>query len=112
LSEPTAHARTARQFLYYKLPEAIGTAIAALGDLDALVFTSSNLTQAMPFIEKICSGLELLHIQYDSTQENIRNGMHKLSSEASSIQVFGLQYDRWNILAEAVRLAQAPDATN
>lgn len=109
LADETDQTINARQLLYHKLLEAIGSAIAALGGLDALVFTSSDLVQSQPFINRICSGLDFLHVQFDGNREIKDSGLTRLSSEVSSIQIFGLKYNRWNVLAETVKLFQALD---
>jgi acetate kinase len=79
------HAAEAIDLFCYRAKKYIGAYAAALGGLDALIFTGGIGERAPAIREKICSGLEFLGIRLDAAQN------------AANAQVIGTTASRVNI---------------
>jgi acetate kinase len=62
------HAAEAIDLFCYRAKKYIGAYAAALGGLDALVFTGGIGERASAIRERICTGLDFLGIRIDATQ--------------------------------------------
>ncbi len=102
LEDPSQAALDARKLVYYSLLKALGTAIASLGGLDALVFTADQLDRSMPFVLDLCQGLVFMGVDC-SDPEPIGAGAWRLSPRVAPIQVMALQYNRWPALASLAK---------
>jgi acetate kinase len=84
-----AHAAEAIDLFCYRAKKYIGAYAAALGGLDALVFTGGIGERAPSVRERICSGLDFLGIRLDATQ-NAANAP-VISAADSSVNVRVIQ---------------------
>lgn len=64
-AEGSGHARLALDIYCYRLRKYIGAYTAALGRVDALVFTGGIGEHAAPIREQVCAGLEVMGIHLD-----------------------------------------------
>jgi len=81
----------------YQARKFLGALAAALGGLDALVFTGGIGERAAPVRARICAGLEFLGLQLDAT----RNAQHApvISADASRVVVRVVQTDEDRVIA-------------
>ena len=94
----------AREILFYKIIEYIGSEMVTLGGLDALVFTTESLHQTRGFINKICHHLAFLGIQL--LQQPLTAGQgFRLTDPTQPRQVFVYSAERWRILGEWLKSA-------
>src|SRR6202167_2143085 len=83
------HAAEAIDLFCYRAKKYIGAYAAALGGLDALIFTGGIGERAPAIREKICSGLEFLGIRLDAAQ-NAANAQ-VISTTASRVNIRVIQ---------------------
>ena len=85
----------------YQAKKFLGALAAALGGLDALVFTGGMGEHAAPVRERVCEGLEFLGIQIDTD----RNAAHArvISSDAAAVPVLIVPTDEDLMVARHTR---------
>jgi acetate kinase len=85
----------------YQAKKFLGALAAALGGLDALVFTGGMGEHAAPVRERVCEGLEFLGIRIDTD----RNAAHArvISSDASAVTVLIVPTDEDLMVARHTR---------
>lgn len=72
----------------YKVRKYIGGYVAAMGGIDAIVFTA-GLGENSPFMrEKICNGLEYLGTRIDPEMNKIRGKAREISTKRSKTKIF------------------------
>lgn len=81
-------AKLALNAFYYRIKKYIGAYAAAMGGVDAIVFTAgigenSHLTR-----ENVCSGLEFLGIKIDKEKNNVRGKTTEINTADSKVKVF------------------------
>src|SRR5665648_167608 len=104
-SKGDERAKLAIEMESYRLKKYIGAYTAALGRVDALVFTAgvgelSNIIRA-----KVLEGLDILGIKYDSEKNRLartRNAESDISAEDSKIKVFIIPTDEELVFVEDV----------
>ncbi len=98
-SSDTAAAEAVALFCY-QVKKAIGAYIAALGGLDAIVFTGGIGEKSATIRSRICSGLEYLGISLDQ-RANENNGL-LISAAGSRVGVYAIPTDEELTIARAV----------
>jgi len=83
----------------YEIKKRIGAYAAALGGLDALVFSGGIGEHASPVRSKICAGLGFLGIEMDETAN--AGGLPVLSSATSRVAVHVIATDEEVVMARA-----------
>ena len=89
----------------YRLKKYIGAYAAALGRLDALIFTAGVGEMCTTIRSKILEGLELFGIKYDSKKNSIartRNKESDISAPDSKVKIFVIPTDEELVLVEDV----------
>ncbi len=71
----------------YKVKKYIGSYAAAMGGIDAIVFTAGLGENSASMREKICKGLEFLGVKVDKEKNNTRGKEAVVSSEDSCVKV-------------------------
>lgn len=72
----------------YKVKKYIGSYVAAMGGLDAIVFTA-GLGENSPFMrDKICNGLEYLGTRIDPYLNNVRGQEREISVKRARVKIF------------------------
>jgi len=104
-SEGDERAQLALEMEAYRLKKYIGAYIAALGRLDALIFTAGVGELSDIIRAKVLEGLEILGIKYDPEKNRLartRNAELDISSEDSSIRIFIIPTDEELVFVEDV----------
>lgn len=80
--------RLALDVFYYRVKEYIGAYAAAMGGVDAVVFTAGLGENSADARSEICKGLEFLGIEIDSDKNNTRGKAVEISKDGSKVKVF------------------------
>ncbi len=100
-----ADARLAVDLFVYRAVVEAGAMVAALGGLDALVFTGGIGTHRADIRQRICDGLSWLGIACD-TQRNVA-GNPRFDAQASRVSLWNVPTDEESVIAQhAARLLQ------
>ncbi len=103
LESPATAAREAVDLFCYRILREIGSLAAALGGLDALVFTGGIGERGAPVREKVCAGLAWLGVQLDGAAN--RGNATRISVAESRIAVCVIPTnEEWIIARHTARL--------
>lgn len=72
----------------YEIKKYIGSYAAAMGGIDAVIFTGGIGENDAPTRENSCEGLEFLGIKIDSEKNKVRGEICKISTDDSKVQVW------------------------
>lgn len=72
----------------YRVREMIGAYAAAMGGVDAVVFTAGLGENAIETRADICKGLEFLGIEIDDAKNNVRGKATEVSKDGAKVKVF------------------------
>ncbi|WP_040191686.1 acetate/propionate family kinase [Clostridium culturomicium] len=72
----------------YRVREMIGAYAAAMGGVDAVVFTAGLGENAIETRLDICKGLEFLGIELDAEKNNVRGKAREISKDGAKVKVF------------------------
>jgi acetate kinase len=95
------HAHEAIELFCYRIGRELGSLAAALGGLDAIVFTAGIGEHAAPIRDRVCSDASWLGLTLD-TAANARNGP-RISSLDSRIAVWVIATDEERMIARHTR---------
>jgi acetate kinase len=98
LSSGDPHAVEAIELFVYRIAREIGSLLAALGGLDALVFTGGIGENAPVIRERVCRSIHWLGVELDETANN--RGGPKISRAESSKTVWVIPTNEESIIAE------------
>ena len=104
-SEGDERAQLAIEMEAYRLKKYIGAYAAALGRLDALIFTAGVGELSDIIRAKVLEGLEILGIKYDPDKNRLartRNAELDISSEDSLVKIFIIPTDEELVFVEDV----------
>jgi len=79
--------KLAMQVLTYSIKKYIGAYAAAMGGLDAVVFTAGVGENSAEVREMACEGLSFLGIEIDRAKNNVRGKETVISTESSKVKV-------------------------
>ena len=72
----------------YKVKKYIGSYVAAMGGVDAIIFTA-GLGENSPFMrDKICNGLEYLGTRIDAERNKVRGKLQEISVKRARVKIF------------------------
>ena len=77
----------AREMFTYSVRKYIGAYAAAMGGLDAIIFTAGVGENDKPIRADICKGLEFLGVEFDAAANNVRAEEAVLSTPDSKVKV-------------------------
>jgi acetate kinase len=97
LASPDPHASEAVDFFCYRVSRELGSLAAALGGLDALIFTGGIGEHASVVREKICNLSAWLGLEIDA-QANWKNAL-RISVDASKVSVWVIPTDEEQVIA-------------
>lgn len=80
-------AKLALDIFAYKVKKYIGAYAAAMGGIDAVVFTAGLGENSASMRESICKGLEFLGVKIDKEKNNIRGKETIISAEDASVKI-------------------------
>lgn len=87
-SEGNERAQLAIDIFAYKVKKYIGSYVAAMGGVDAIVFTA-GLGENSPFMrDKICNGLEYLGTRIDKERNMVRGKEQEISVKRAPVKIF------------------------
>ena len=81
-------AETAQNMLIYEVKKYIGAYAAAMGGVDAIVFTAGIGENGIAFREKVCKDLEFLGVKFDKNSNKVRGEEVLISKKRSPVKVF------------------------
>lgn len=81
-------AKLARDIFIYRVKKYIGSYIAAMNGVDAIVFTAGIGENGPDVREEICADMDFLGIKIDAEKNNVRGKEVNISAEGSSVQVW------------------------
>jgi acetate kinase len=108
LASPEPRARTAVDLFVYRVRRELGSLAAALGGLDALVFTGGIGEHAAAIRERVCRDTSWLGIDFDSAANNA--GGPRISRESSSVSAWTIPTDEEIMIARHTRRLIAKSA--
>lgn len=88
---------------YYRIKKYIGAYAAAMGGVDAVVFTAGIGENSGVTREKVCEGLEFLGIKIDKDKNNTRGKAIDISDASSRVKVFIIPTDEELMIARDTR---------
>lgn len=87
-SKGNERATLALDVFNYRVREMIGAYAAAMGGVDAVVFTAGLGENAIETRLDICKGLEFLGIELDAEKNNVRGKAREISKDGAKVKVF------------------------
>ena len=102
--EPAA--QEALDLFAYRCVRETGSLIAALGGLDALVFTAGIGEHSAPMRRKIAEGLAWMGLRVDRARNEAN--ARRISADDSAVDVFVVPTDEELVIARAVRALLGP----
>lgn len=105
IAEGNHQAQLAFDVYVHSLRSHIGSMLASLGGLDALVFTAGVGENAPSIRESACTGFEFLGLKLDLEQNNREGGDRDIASLESSVRVLVIHtQEDWEIARECWNL--------
>jgi acetate kinase len=98
-SDPQA--RLAKEMLRYGILRHVGSCIAVMGGVDAVVFATPHPNACLGFIVEICRALACAGVRLRNDPIELEAG-GELTEAASVVKALCLTYDKWQGLAEHV----------
>ncbi len=93
-------AKLALDIYCYRIRKYVGAYAAALGGLDALIFTAGVGENSSYVRKKVCEGLEFMGIELDDEKNNERSKKErKISTDNSKVDIFVIPTDEEYIIA-------------
>jgi len=92
-------AKNAFDLFNYRIKKYIGSYIAALGGLDALVFTGGIGENSVEVRKAVCSNMEYLGVELDLEKNIDSNGKSDLSTENSKVRVLRIPTNEELVIA-------------
>jgi acetate kinase len=83
-------AQLALDVFYYRVRKYIGAYAAAMGGVDAIVFTAGLGENSPESRFEICKGLEFLGVKVDAEKNNVRGKQVDISTADSKVKVFAI----------------------
>ena len=87
-AEGSEQAQLALDVFAYRVRKYIGSYVAAMGGVDAIVFTAGVGENDVYMRDLICSGLEYLGTGIDPAKNNIRGKEREISVDGSKVKIF------------------------
>lgn len=92
-------ARLALDILIYGVRKYIGAYAAAMGGVDAIVFTAGIGENGIGFRRAVCEGLEYMGVKIDTEKNNVRGKEVIFSTEDSKVKVMVIPTDEELVIA-------------
>ncbi len=88
IAEGNEDAKLARDIFIYRVKKYIGSYIAAMNGVDAIVFTAGIGENGPDVREDICADMDFFGIKIDHDKNNVRGEEVNVSAEGSTVQVW------------------------
>lgn len=92
-NEGNKRAKLALEVFYYRVRKYIGAYAAAMGGVDAIVFTAGIGENSVSTRESVCEGLEFLGIKIDKEKNNTRGKAVDVSADDAKVRVLVIPTD-------------------
>ena len=92
----------------YTVRKYIGSYAAAMGGVDAIVFTAGLGENSVHMRDYICNGLEFLGTRIDHTRNNVRGQEQEISVEGSKVKIFVVPTNEELVIARDTKTICAP----
>lgn len=102
-SETDSRAKLAIDIFSYRLKKYIGGYAAALGGIDALVFTGGIGENCAPVREISCDGLEYMGVSFDKEKNATTRGLAELSTPDSKVKVLCIPTNEELVIARETK---------
>lgn len=87
-NEGNERAQLALDVFAYKVRKYIGGYVAAMGGVDAIIFTAGLGENSVSMRDKICQGLEYLGTRIDPVKNNVRGKATEISVDGAKVKIF------------------------
>ena len=81
-------AQLALDMFCYQVKRYVGAYAAAMGGVDAIVFTAGVGENDIHTRQQVCAGLEILGVKLDADRNNVRGKVTEISAADSKVKVF------------------------
>ena len=81
-------AQLALDMFCYQVKRYVGAYAAAMGGVDAIVFTAGVGENDIHTRQQVCAGLEFLGVKLDADRNNVRGKVTEISAADSKVKVF------------------------
>ncbi|WP_018249685.1 acetate/propionate family kinase [Orenia marismortui] len=103
-SNGNKRAQLATNMFVYRVKKYIGSYIAAMNGVDAIVFTAGIGENAIDLREMICNDLDYLGIKVDSERNNVRAKITEINADDSKVKVFIIPTNEELVIARDTKL--------
>lgn len=108
LAKGNERAGLAIEVFAYTVRKYIGSYVAAMGGVDAIVFTAGLGENSPSMRDNICNGLEYLGTRIDPTRNNIRGKEQEISAEGSKVKIFLIPTNEELVIARDTKMICSP----
>jgi acetate kinase len=113
MNEGHERAKLAFDIFVHRLQAGVGSMVAALGGLDALVFTAGIGENSPEVRQAACANFAFLGLELDSAKNASPHPDGDIAKESSSVRVMVVQaQEDWSIARETWKLAQSQKVTS
>ncbi len=99
-NEGNERAQLALDVFAYKVRKYIGGYAAAMGGVDAIVFTAGLGENSVTMRDKICQGLEYLGTRVDPVKNNLRGKAAEISVDGAKVKIFVIPTNEELVIAK------------
>ncbi|TDX52104.1 acetate/propionate family kinase [Orenia marismortui] len=103
-SNGNKRAQLATNMFVYRVKKYIGSYVAAMNGVDAIVFTAGIGENAIDLRERICNDLDYLGIKVDSERNNVRAKITEINADDSKVKVFIIPTNEELVIARDTKL--------
>jgi acetate kinase len=101
-------AKLAIDVFAYTVRKYIGSYVAAMNGVDAIVFTAGLGENSSRMRDQICNGLEFLGTRIDSAKNSLRGKEQEISVEGSKVKIFVIPTNEELVIARDTKTICAP----
>ncbi|MGL5514739.1 MAG: acetate/propionate family kinase [Sporomusa sp.] len=87
----------------YRVRKYIGSYVAALGGVDAIVFTAGLGENSISMRDQVCNGLEFLGTRIDPDKNNVRGKAQEISVDGAKVKIFVIPTNEELVIARDTR---------
>lgn len=87
-NEGNERAQLALDVFAYKVRKYIGSYVAAMGGVDAIVFTAGLGENSVTMRDHVCNGLEYLGTRIDPVKNNVRGKAQEISVDGAKVKIY------------------------
>ena len=92
----------------YTVRKYIGSYTAAMGGVDAIIFTAGLGENSPRMRDKICNGLEFLGTRVDAVKNDMRGKEQEISADGSKVKIFVIPTNEELVIARDTKAICAP----